>query len=80
MISIITPAEKNENYINKALDSIGKQTYTDFEVLILHSDIEALERVIAVEFVEDDRFRFVETPEDVNVGAVRNIGIAAAEG
>lgn len=79
-ISVITPAEKNENYINIALESLRKQTYTNFEVLILHSDIEALKKVIDEVYLNDKRYKFLQTPSDVNVGAVRNIGIEKAAG
>ncbi|WP_342388834.1 CDP-glycerol:glycerophosphate glycerophosphotransferase [Salinicoccus bachuensis] len=80
VISIITPAEKNENYIDRALESIVDQTYTAFEALILHSDIDALKRAVGEKYLEDERFRFIETPKDITAGAARNIGIEASEG
>ncbi|WP_031548119.1 bifunctional glycosyltransferase/CDP-glycerol:glycerophosphate glycerophosphotransferase [Salinicoccus luteus] len=80
VISIITPAEKNENYIDRALESMAAQTYTDFEALILHSDIDALKRAVGQRYREDARFKFIETPKDIPAGAARNIGIEAAKG
>lgn len=80
LISVITPAEKNENYLNIALESLKKQTYTNFEVLILHSDISALKEVVDDVYLDDDRYTFVETPAEVNVGAARNAGIEEAKG
>ena len=80
VISIITPAEKNENYIDRALESMAAQTYTDFEALILHSDIDALKRAVGQRYREDARFKFIETPKDITAGAARNIGIEAAKG
>ncbi|GAA3731345.1 CDP-glycerol glycerophosphotransferase family protein [Salinicoccus jeotgali] len=80
MISIITPAENNENYINETLESIHKQTYTDYEVLILHSDIDALKRATGEKYTEDERFKFVEVKHDLKVGRARNIGIDMARG
>lgn len=80
LISVITPAEKNENYINIALESLRKQAYTNFEVLILHSDIHALKKVIDEVYLNDERYKFVQTPSDINVGAARNIGIDEAIG
>lgn len=55
LISVITPAEKNEKYINTALESLKNQKYTNFEVLVLHSDIDALKRVVNDEYLDDDR-------------------------
>ncbi len=80
LITVITPAEKNENYINIALESMRKQAYTNFEVLILHSDTKALKEVVDDVYTSDERFKFIETPPDLNVGGVRNIGIDEAEG
>ncbi|TFU61844.1 CDP-glycerol:glycerophosphate glycerophosphotransferase [Jeotgalicoccus nanhaiensis] len=80
LISVITPAEKNEKYINTALESLKNQKYTNFEVLVLHSDIDALKRVVNDEYLDDDRYRFINTPADIYVGAARNIGIEEAKG
>ena len=80
MISIIIPAEKNENYIDRALESVEAQTHTDFEALVLHSDIDALKRVVGRKYLDDARFRFIETPKDITAGAARNIGIDAVGG
>lgn len=80
MISIIIPAEKNENYIDRAMESVAQQTYADFEALILHSDTDALKRAVGQKFIEDARFRFIGTPKDITAGAARNIGIEAAVG
>lgn len=80
MISIIIPAEKNENYIDRALESVMEQTYADFEALILHSDTDALKRAVGQKFIEDARFRFIETPKDITAGAARNIGLEAVAG
>ena len=80
LISVITPAEKNEKYINTTLESLKKQRYSNFEVLILHSDVDLLKRVVDDLYLDDDRFKFLETPQDVYVGAARNIGLEAAKG
>ena len=80
LISVITPAEKNEQYINTALESLKNQKYTNFEVLILHSDIDSLKRVVDDEYLNDERYRFINTPVGIYVGAARNIGIEEAKG
>ncbi|KIH69756.1 bifunctional glycosyltransferase/CDP-glycerol:glycerophosphate glycerophosphotransferase [Salinicoccus roseus] len=80
MISIIIPAEKNENYIDRALESVADQTYADFEALILHSNTDALKRAVGQKFIKDARFRFIETPKDITAGAARNIGLEAVTG
>ena len=80
LISVITPAEKNEEYINTALESLRKQAYTNFEVLVLHSDTDSLKTMVDDAYLDDDRYRFIDTPADLYVGAARNIGIEKAKG
>ena len=80
LISVITPAENNEKYINTALESLRNQEYTNFEALVLHSDIETLKSIVNDEYLNDDRYRFINTPADIYVGATRNIGIEQAKG
>lgn len=80
LISVITPAETNEKYISIALQSLKEQTYTHFEVLVLHSDIGFLKKHLASEAASDDRIKYIETSPGLNVGAVRNIGIDHADG
>lgn len=36
MISIITPIYNAEKYLNRCIDSILKQSYTDFELLLIN--------------------------------------------
>src|SRR5699024_5257058 len=49
-------------------------------VLVLHSDIDSLKKVIDGAYLNDDRYRFIDTPAGLNVGAARNIGIEKAKG
>src|SRR5699024_6100814 len=80
LISVITPAEKNEEYVNTALESLRKQKYTNFEVLLLHSDIDSLKKVSDRAYLDDYRYRFIDTPAGLNVAAARNSGIEKAKG
>src|SRR5699024_9868115 len=82
LVSVITPAEKNERYINTVLESLRKQIFTNFEVLLLHSDISRIKKSVDEVYLNDDRFKFIETPPpaDLNVGAARNIGLGASAG
>ena len=80
LVSVITPAEKNERFVNTVLESLRKQIFTNFEVLLLHSDISRMKQAVDEVYLNDDRFRFIEIPAGLNVGAVRNIGLGASTG
>src|SRR5699024_2701152 len=43
-------------------------------------DIDSLKKVIDGAYLNDDRYRFIDTPAGLNVGAARNIGIEKAKG
>ena len=80
LITVITSAENNEKYLNQALESLKKQTYKNFEALILHSNIESLKNNLSPEYLEDKRFRYIEIPKTSNIGLARNMGIKQSQG
>jgi CDP-glycerol glycerophosphotransferase len=80
LITVIIPAEYNEKYINKALRSLSEQSYSNIEALVLHSNVVQLQSIIEKKYTEDIRFKYIQTSSNLNVGAVRNIGIANARG
>lgn len=80
LITVITSAEYNEKYLNKALESLTKQTYINIEVIILHSNIDILNTHLEQKYIEDKRFKYVQISSDLNVGAAKNIGIEHAQG
>ena len=79
-ISIIVPVYKVEKYIARCLDSIRRQTFEDFEVIMIDDGTPDGSAEIAERFVREDRRFHLYRQENCGVGAVRNRGILLAQG
>lgn len=61
LISIVVPIYNVENYLRMCLDSIQKQTYTNFECLLINDGSPDNSAEICREYVaKDSRFRYFE--------------------
>ena len=69
-VSIITPSWNSEKYINKTIESVQKQTYMNWEMIIV-DDCSSDRTVEIVEKIskEDPRVRIIR--QDVNGGAAK---------
>ena len=79
-ITVIIPVYNVEDYIRATLNSLMRQTLTDFEVIIINDDSPDNSQVIINEFCErDERFKcFMQLNE--GVAAARNHGLEQAKG
>lgn len=78
-VSVIIPAYDAAAYIGDALDSVFRQTFDDYEVIVVNDgspDTEELERALEP---YRDRIRYIEQ-ENRGPGGARNTGIRAADG
>ena len=77
--TVLMPVYNGTRYLREAIDSILKQTFEDFEFLIV-DDASTDESAHVVLSYSDDRIRFVQN--ESNVGQVRcqNIGLGLARG
>lgn len=80
MISVIIPVYNTEVFIDKCLNSIQNQTYTDWECILVNdcSTDTTVEHI--KKFLVDIRFRLVQMDKNRGPGACRNVGIDLAEG
>lgn len=80
LVSIIVPMYNCENTIVELLDSISKQTYMNFEVILVNDGSkDSTLKVIKPITEQDDRF-FVYSQENKGAPAARNFGIEKAKG
>ncbi len=80
LISIIVPIYNVENYLRHCLDSIQKQTYQNFECLLINDGSPDNSADICREYVsKDSRFRYFEK-ENGGVSSARNLGIEHSKG
>lgn len=77
--SIIISAYNIEDYIQRAMKSVLKQTFTDYELIVINdcSKDNTLEKI---KEIEDKRIIIINNKENVGLGEVRNIGISKAKG
>jgi glycosyltransferase involved in cell wall biosynthesis len=79
-ISVIMPIYKVAKYLRRCLESIKKQTYTDFEVLMIDDGSPDESGSICIEYQQNDsRFHYY---RKANGGAAsaRNYGLSLAQG
>ncbi|MCQ4635264.1 bifunctional glycosyltransferase family 2 protein/CDP-glycerol:glycerophosphate glycerophosphotransferase [Anaerovorax odorimutans] len=79
-ISVIIPVYNVENYIEKMLESVRNQTFTDFEVIIINDGSSDGSQQIIDRFCrEDERFHSYQQPNG-GVSSARNKGLEMAGG
>lgn len=80
-VSIIVPIYNVERYLNRAIDSIIKQTFTDYEIILINDGSTDNSFSIAQEYVEKypERIRLI-TQKNAGLSAARNRGIDEALG
>lgn len=79
-ISIIIPIYNSEKYLEKCLDSVLTQSYTDFEVLLINDGSTDSSGVICDAFAKKDNRIHVFHKENEGVSSARNLGIEKAQG
>ena len=79
-ISVITPVYKVENYLEKCIDSILNQTFTDFELIIVDDGSPDACGTIADKYEKADSRVIVIHKENGGAPSARNAGIEIARG
>lgn len=80
LISIIIPVYNAEKYLGRCLSSIERQTYKNFEVIIVNDGSKDSSRKIAEDFAEKDRRIKIINKENGGVSSARNTGLSAVNG
>ncbi len=78
MISVVIPLYNKARYIRRAIESVLKQTYTDYEIVVV-DDGSTDNSVQMVEQLNCDRIKLV-SQDNAGVSAARNRGIQEAAG
>lgn len=78
MISIIVPIYNSEQYLHTCLESIQKQTFDEYEVIMVNNGSFDRSKAICLEFAHDKRFKYCESPHGI-VKACK-MGISCASG
>ena len=79
-ISIIVPVYNTEKYLDRCIQSILSQTYTDFELLLINDGSTDSSGAICDKYAEQDSRVRVFYKENGGVSSARNVGLNNAEG
>lgn len=76
-VTVVIPAYNRVAQIRPAIDSVLRQTWTDFELIVVDDgSTDGTQDV--VRGMADPRLRLIETPQNMGASAARNLGIAEA--
>lgn len=78
-VSVIMPSYNKEKFISKAIDSILKQGFHDFELIII-DDVSTDNSVDIIRAYRDDRIRFYRNERNIGIAFNRNRGLDIAKG
>ncbi|MES9963645.1 MAG: glycosyltransferase [Candidatus Sedimenticola sp. 20ELBAFRAG] len=79
LVSVIIPVYNVSEYINRCLDSVINQTYTNIEILVV-DDRGQDDSMAKVNDYDDSRIRVISHKKNRGLSAARNTGIDAANG
>ena len=80
LISIIVPVYNVEKYLERCLDSILSQTFSDFELILVNDGSTDHSLEICRSYAEKDERILLIDQENRGLSAARNAGIAVAKG
>ncbi len=81
LVSIIMPAYNAEKYIEEAIESVLKQTYRNWELIIVNDcSIDATEQIVKKYQEQDQRIRLCSLIKNKGVANARNTAIKNAVG
>lgn len=78
-ISVVMPVYNGAAYLNQAIESILRQTFSDFEFVLIN-DGSADKSVEIIQSYRDSRIKLLHNEKNMGLAAVRNRGIAEAQG
>lgn len=78
-VSVIMPCYNDGKYILEAIDSVKKQTYTNWELIIIDDGSDDEETINIINSISDERIQVFHT-EHLRPAGARNYGIARSSG
>ena len=81
LISIIIPYFKKKEFIFNCINSILKQTYQNFEIIIINDECSHESKLVLEEIKnKDSRIRVIYNKKNLGAGLSRNVGIKKSKG
>ena len=80
-VSVITPVYNAEKFLKETIDSVLKQTYKDYEYLLVDDCSTDSSADIVKEYAENDnRVKYIKLKENSGAAVARNTGLEHAQG
>ena len=80
LVSVVIPVYNVEKYLNECVDSVLKQTYTDYEIILVDDGSTDNSGLICDEYLNiSDKIRVIHQ-QNGGLSAARNTGLKAAKG
>ena len=81
LVSVITPYYKKKKYIESAINSVLKQTYKNFELIIIYDDENKEDLIFLKKIIKKDkRIKLYINKKNLGAGRSRNKGIKLSKG
>ncbi len=83
MVSIITPVYNVKEYIVETMESVRRQTLTDWELILVDDGSTDGSKELILDYIEkkqDQRIRLVELEQNMGAATARNYGVERAQG
>lgn len=81
LVTIILPAYNGARWIEKAIQSVLLQSYTDFESIIIDDcSKDNTSEIVTHIAAQDDRIRYIKNEQNLGVQRTRNVALAQSRG
>lgn len=81
LVSIITPVYNSERFLSETIESVKKQSYTNWEMIIVNDYSSDGSEIIIEEYMKkDNRIKYVKLEKRSGVVKARNTGLEKAKG
>ena len=80
LISVIIPVYNVEPYLNRCMESVLNQTYTNLEIILVDDKSKDRSKELCLTYLKDKRVIIVEHDVNKGLGGARNSGLEIAHG
>ena len=80
IVSIIMPVHNAEKYIKESIESVIKQTYSQWELIIVNDASTDNSKKIIKEYLPNKKIKLIDLSKNSGVSVARNTGILNAKG
>ena len=80
LVSVIMPTFNQDKFISRAINSLFKQTFSDWELIIVNDGSTDTTFSLLADFLEDNRVKYLQHSSNKGLGASINNALSIAEG